>query len=498
MPKPVYFVYIFCLLSIVFCKQKNQLAQNETALVKELVALDEVYEEPEVAQRTNKNLNIPEQSRKADSRNPPIVLDIISARLDVRDTKLTDFYPKVKYIPIRFNEPVDSTWNRYADFEFLITPNNIIASQFSYGISQFDLHGNFMNQIVKNDFFYTTIPGRKSVMVSKEDRDQFVGTKGIVHAIGDIVYYQYHNVPENIGALMHFNASPGELSSAMLNLDANPINKPKGGQLFDLQTTKPQRGAVSQLGANSIFPITENEWATSYSKFASGKSGSFMVSTNLTGDTICEFTDHDPIRNYSGGAYRAIDQEGSQYNFHGIRHIRQGYNDTIYTVKNATQLIPKYVLDFGKKGIQSPMEVMNSKVSLAEKYIINDLVETNNYLFIIYTQNAPSPNSAKKGNLFYNACIYDKTKGELFHVYMNKSPFVPVGRSWPQNPIGFLANDFDNGPSFWPKKTTHDGKPFMWFKGLDLKLRFEMDTWTNEAFSIKNMKDDDYLLMLAY
>ena len=77
-------------------------------------------------------------------------------------------------------------------------------------------------------------------------------------------------------------------------------------------------------------------------------------------------------------------------------------------------------------------------------FIINDFIETTNHLFILYTQNAPSPKSARKGELFYNACIYDKAKKELFHIYMDKAPFVPEGGRWPQKPKNFMKNNYDH------------------------------------------------------
>jgi hypothetical protein len=143
------------------------------------------------------------------------------------------------------------------------------------------------------------------------------------------------------------------------------------------------------------------------------------------------------------------------------------------------------------------MEGVDPKFSLKDKFIIRDFVECNTYLFIMYTQNAPSPNAAKKKEVFFNACIYDKRTRELFHIYIDQPPFLPGGRGWPRAPNNYLANDHDSGPAFWPKETTHDGLPFTWINGKDLKTKMENTAWKNELFSIENMQDDDYLLMIA-
>lgn len=502
MPKPYIFVYIFCLFLLAHCQQKNPLAQNEPALIQELeeiAELAELLENPIQEGRPNQNLAIPEVSRAADPKSPLIVLDIIKARSDVRDIKLRDLYTSVKYIPIRFIAPVDSVWNRNDEFDFLVTPNNIIASHFSYGIAQFDLYGNFMNQIVKNDFYYTTVPGKKFVMVTSDDNKNFKGAKGNAHAIGDLIYYQHHDVSEQKGMWMQYNATPGELSATMINQMENYESKPKGEQLNSFQINN-FRGAVSGLGANNIFPINEEEWASSNAKFTSSKTGSFMVSTNLHGDTLTKFKDHDPLRNFTGGTFRGIDGGGSQYSFLGTQHIRQGYNDTIYTFASSNKLCPKYVLNFGSSGIESPLEGMDPNFNLSDKFVIDELIETNKYLFIIYTQDYPCPNTAKKGTLFYNACIYDKAKRELYHIYLDQAPFVPEGSSWPRPPLGFLNNNFDKGPDFWPKRSTHDGMPFAWFKGLDLKAILNTISWEGNAplkHEIEKMNDTDYLLMIA-
>lgn len=488
--------FLSIIILVVNCQQKNSLAQNETVLVSELKELEEIPITQERTSSEGKFFDIPEEPRVPDPTNPVIVLNIPAARSDVRDVKLSDLYSKLKYVPIRFKEPVDSIWNRLEEFDFLITPNNIVASNFSYGIAQFDLYGNFMNQIVKNDFYYTTIPGRSSVMISSEDHQKFKGAKGGVHAIGDFLYYQYHDLTEKKGSWMQYNTTPGELSASTIDFDENTDHQPKGVALNNFDITN-FRGAASGLGANNIFPINENEWSETKSKYSSSKSGSFMVSTNLNGDKLTKFEDHNPVINYTGGSYRGTDQIGDQYKFNNIPHIRQGLNDTIYMMVSANKLVPKYVLNFGEKSIQSPIEMMNPRFDLKEKYVIDQFLETNHYLFIIYTRDYASPNTAKKGTLLYNACIYDKASKELYHVYIDQLPFVPEGSSWPKFPLDYLINDHDSGPAFWPKKSTHDGLPFTWLKGRDLKAKMKNTAWNNELFSIENMRDDDYLLMIA-
>ena len=497
-PKRIFYCICLALVTI-HCQQKNQLAQNEQAIISELTKLGEIIETEEKINSPGKYLNLPEKSRAADQHNPPIVLDIISARSDIRNISLADLYGKVRYIPIEITPPKDSLFALYGlnDFDFAITPNNIFVSHFSRGIYQYDSLGEFITTVVENDLHYTAIPNRNSFMISREDRQKFTGSSGNMHTLGDKLYFQYHNNPAQKSSMFMYDATPGILHPMTLDVGENQTSAPKGISLFPLPNI--DKGIMtSQMGSTNTFPLKENEWMSSMGVVNSSKSGAFLVSTNIQGDTLTRFKDYDPIKNYSGMQLRSVDGEGTQYYFGGVQHIRQPHNDTIYSITNTDQLQPKYVLDFGDRGIESTQEGISVKIDLKEKFIISEFIETMNYLFVIYTQNAPSPNSAKKGELFYNACIYDKIKKELFHIYLDKKPFIPPGKRWPRVPISFLKNNIDNGPAFWPEKVTNSGMPFKPLKISD--LQYQSNLWQgHDAMPgiLSQMKKSDYLLMIV-
>lgn len=475
------FFFLLCSMVLLWnCRQKNTLAQDEASIISELANMEAL--EGDRPQETKKGsyLNIPEEPRNPDPANPPIVLDILKARADIRNMHTSDLFSEIRYIPINFQEPDDATTSKFGEYNFLVTRNNIIASHFTFGIAQFDLYGNFINQIVKNDFYFTAVPNHNSVMITGDDRNQFVGCSGEVHAIGDMIFYQFHDNPDGHGAMMQYDTNPESLSPMTVHLDENPMDAPKGIELFSFDIHNPKIGAMSSIRPSNLIPINEEEWAASSSVMNSSKYGHFLYTTNTQGDTLTKFKDHDPVVNFNGGAYRSTDSGGDQYNYQGQQHIRQAHNDTIYILAQSNKLIPKYVLDFGEKGIQSALEGVDPKISLKEKFLIHEFTESKDYLFIIYTQNVPSPNSAKKKEVFYNACIYDKKTRELFHIYKDEPPFIPEGRSWPKPPQNYLTNNLDDGPDFWPKKTTQDGRPFTWIK---------QDRAKGQA---------DYLLMIGY
>jgi len=487
------FVY---LITFFQCQQKNQLAQNETALINELAAAEEINVAQQITSGPNKYLDIPEESR-SDPGSSPIVLDIISARSDVRDKKLTDLFSKIRYIPIRFNESLDTFLLKHFRFDFLITPNSIIATNEAFGITHFDTNGHFVKQIAKNKYHYTAYPEGNTLMVSPEDRNEFIGSKQSVHALEDHIYYEFHNAPAQVGKMMEYNVSPTALSATTLQPLENSQYIPIGLELFDMDIEE-KKGKLQRLAIKDRIPINRENWISRYGVLGSSETGSFIFSTDINGDTLTKFTDNDPVRHFSGSLYRSIDSQGTQYYYNGQQHIRQAHNDTIYIITGSNKLSPKYVLDFGEKGIRSTMEGIDPKMSLADKFIPTQIVESAKYLFMIYTQNNANPNNAKKGTVFYNACIFDKAKDELYHLYIDKPPFVPIGRSWPQNPSGFLENNYDNGPDFWPEKVAHDGMPFMSLKISEIPQN--QNLWKgHEAMNdnINKMKKTDYLLMIA-
>jgi hypothetical protein len=477
---------IILVLSLTACQQKNKLDQDERAIINELVQLGEVIDDPMKNNSPHKNLNIPEQSRLLDPNNPLIVLDIIKARFEVQNVKLRDLYAAIKYVPIRFPYAIDTLINTQTRFEFVITPNNIFASNQGFGITQFDVNGQYIRQIVQNKFHYTYDPKYKMLIVMPEDRAQFVGSKRSIYSLGDKLYYQFDNVPDNTGFMMEYDASPGVLAGVKISdLESSP-SIPFGKKLFEIDITE-KPGRSWSLSVRDRIPISRDYWLSTYGKTGSSSSGSFLCSTNLDGDTITKFADHDPVKGFTGSVLSSLDHRGTQYIFKGIQHIRQTHNDTIYAIYEPNKLVAKYVIDFGNQGIKNATEGIDPNFSLKNKFIPEEFIETELYLFIIYKQYEVPSNNSEKDICLYNACIYDKRSGHLFHIYKDKTGTNP-GSPWDDKPKDQLRNNYDHGPAFWPKSTTYDGKPFTWFKKQHI----------SHEMTLQYPEDIDYLLMIAY
>lgn len=494
------FLIIANLLSIGSCKQPNQMAQDESILIEDLQSHEVNLIDEDLSTIPPSNfVSAPKMEgiKEIDPQNPPVVLDILKARNNLREITVEYIGKNIRYIPIRFPTPPDSLWNSIEDFDFLITPNNIVAYHHTYGISQFDLYGNFISQIIKNEFYYTWVPQYNVPVITQEDMANFDGSKGIIHAIGDHIYYQYHLANKGQVWMMDYDASPGSLSGQISEATIeNNSGNIRGEKQFTFKNENKVAVATSQFGAINIFPMNEEEWISMPEKMSRDNNDYSLSIANAAGDTLSTFRDFDPVNHFKGSAYRGIDI-GGQYFYNGRQHVRQAFNDTIYVVDAINKLLPKYIIDFGELGIKSTIEGMDPHFSLENKFILHQFLESDKYLFIVYTKNNVSPNSAKKGTLEFNACIYDKDNKDLFHVYMDEDPYY-LGRGWPKSPIDFIINS--KGLPFWPKNVTQNGIAFTWFKGLDIKMKRYPNFAENEIMSIFNdeMRDDDYLLMIVY
>ncbi len=71
------------------------------------------------------------------------------------------------------------------------------------------------------------------------------------------------------------------------------------------------------------------------------------------------------------------------YRLNGHLHFRQSFNDTIYRFESLNRVKPLYVIDFGKKKIASSMEGINPKYDLTDKYVVNNILETNKFVFFV-------------------------------------------------------------------------------------------------------------------
>jgi hypothetical protein len=223
-----------------------------------------------------------------------------------------------------------------------------------------------------------------------------------------------------------------------------------------------------------IHGLGADNWAGINSKWNAGTSGVLLVTFDKHGDTLCKFTDYDRIVNFTPTLTRnAI--ELASYSFNGLLTIKQEYNDTVFRLMPPDRLLPVYVIQFSGSEF-SYMEGLNPDFNLSGKYMLKSLHETNDFLFIRYTQNYDCLDTRNKNAVkFYNA-LFNKKENKLYH--QPGFTLLPEG----------MTNDLDGGISFWPDFITPQGEMMKLLSGQVLKDYVDSDKFKKTAISEENRK----------
>lgn len=154
--------------------------------------------------------------------------------------------------------------------------------------------------------------------------------------------------------------------------------------------------------------------------------------------------------------------------------------------------------------MESSTEAITPKFNLKDKFVYDEVMETKNFLFFMYTQDYACPNTAKNGTLMYNRFVLNKKTGEQFHAYVDAEPYMPnIKMTWPRPPQTNIINDLDYGPARWPVTQTENGKIYFQISGKDLKEHVQKNQ-KNQIQSNKELlisianhcSDEDVLLMI--
>lgn len=422
--------------------------ENETQIQKRQASIS--------LQQTTALLRLKED-RSIDPTKPPLVLDIPAARTNVKALKYSSLGKSIRYVFLK--HPSDSTFFKHQT-RILFTQSNIIASTWK-GIARFDKQGQFIEMICNDGQKFVIDAKLNALYTSPEMVKQYVGSQGSVSAIGDRLFYTYVDNPNKEAYFMEYDASLGKQSFLMPQQNEQNRLNGKGEIIANLSGSK-SKGAITLLN--------EDHWFSTTKKFESSKTGVFMTVHSLSGDTVCTMKDYDPVSNFSNSSYRGV-EDGDNYLLSGKIHIRQNFNDTVFYFGNARRLVPKYVIHFGKNGVQSSQDAISPKVSLKDKFVYKGIVESNDFLFFTYTQDYECPRTARDGTLKYNRFVLNKSTGEQFHAYIDAKPYTSTKTmTMPSSPQINSINDLDFGPSRWPISVDNKGHLYVQLSGEELKI----------------------------
>jgi hypothetical protein len=467
-------IFIFTLVS---CRH-NKMKLDEQPLADKIMLEEQELELERLGNIVPKNATIPttaqlKEIRNIDPTNPPIVLDMISGRNNPRSINASELFKGIKHIRL---EPLSNPDFYEFGAAFLISSEFIYGISI-YGIAQYDKNGNFLKYIVENDTYITRYGS--GYYIPSEQYNMFVGgvtLQGIgkPRLVNNKLYYKYENRPEKFSCLMSFEET-SDMTGLIMPKTIENTNlhiRGLGKKIMDLEFND----KLELL--EEISPIDNNHIGFSSATKVLGKEYFLTLKTTF-GDTICAFSDPDPMPGFSKLS-RYIGVKGDNYYFNGIQRIRQAYNDTIFTVLPPNRLIPKYVFDFGTFRFDSSIHGIGIS-AFKDKFIPSSFFESNRFLFITYSKDYASINNAKSGTLKYTRLIFNKSTNEITYIYVDADP---VKASAPEINV---ENDLDNNPFFWPKAISTSGIPFTWFSGKDLK-----QIMVNGEFA--HLEDKEYII----
>ena len=404
--------------------------------------------------------------REVDPSRPPAVIDIIGNRTNPTEKlKLSKIFDKIEYIIIK--QSPDSIKGRP-----IITPNHIYILDSEQGIAQFDKQGNFMKYICNNSLPHTKIEGW--VMINTEQYKQFYGATDAYWS-GDKLYYKYDDRADGKTYIMSFDEN--SQSVKMPDLEGRDNKLRLGNVVSELSNTI--NGKL--LGGNAIVSAQGGKTVSERDLFT-------VIS--VSGDTVCTFKDFDPVRNYTRSVTRSVDS-GDSYLLNDTYYIRQCFNDTVYEFTPPNRLTPRYILNFGDKGIKSANEGIDVSVGLGNKLVGPSILESDKHLFITYTKDYACPATARSGSLKYSRLIYDKKSRSIITVYIDKAPDYKGGGR-PSAPRPEIENDLDNMPFIWPTVMTPEGKPFVQISAK------ELPPVENRPEVLKNVGENDKIIMVYH
>ena len=460
-------IRIFLILLIIISCHHNRLKTDEKKLGKEILVQEKTKKDAEktanekessqTRTRTTGSLR-KKEIRSVDPQRPPVKIDIMGTVNNTRKLKLSDIASSIRYVKLQTPPDTLLLYNLFfyrPDLDSKVrSDGEQIIFEGLFGLTRFNMQGEYEETIWKNN---AGIRFYGKGMASYGGKDFFGVPFHIpVSFLNGNLYFSFYDGPTGNGQVMKYK--PG--TEKKLTIQSQPetpghANIP-GDTLFN-------KNQLSEDRFSRIYGIGPDSWAGVNNKWNAGRSGALLMTYNDKGDTLCQFTDNDRIVNFTHDNHR-IPVELSDYYFDGLLTIKQEYNDTVFRLIPPNRLLPLYIIDFGDFKVDYK-DGLNPDFDLSGKYLLKALYETNDYLFIRYTQNNDCLNTRKKNAVkFYNALFYKK-EGKLYH--QPGFTLLPEG----------LPNDLDGGMPFWPEFITPQGEMMKLVSGRVLKDYINSDNF---------------------
>lgn len=174
------------------------------------------------------------------------------------------------------------------------------------------------------------------------------------------------------------------------------------------------------------------------------------------------------------------------YRFKGSTFYNELYNDTLFSLNEKHEFIPRYFFNLGRLKMPASDRVKFPSGSIMANYIfIWEIFQTEKYLLFKcdfgnrFPAKRLTPITVIAGtepawyNTKYVLGLYNKNTGDLFFCKPSST----------DNPLftSGLYNDIDGGPRFFPSKQLNDSTLVMWITAEKLKAHVASDDFKNSA-----------------
>lgn len=340
-------------------------------------------------------------TRKIDSSNPPVKLNLASQNKENKILDIADYYSAVRYVKLKHPLPSEeggflgnskmkmyyeqgSSSGRGFNSDVYVANDFIVAGDCFFGYHCYDKDGKFDYSIVMMN--KTPQYDRKGNLFTIH-WDKSLRMIGSFSVLGDNCIF--------------FTSQEGKAKLYFHNL------KKKKNYL-----ERPAWGGEMKL----LNPTT---FVSYYYNIRAEKPERFFSILDYKGDILSTFVNSNSLfLSQKKGASPNPDRN-LMYYFNDQLTMRQAYNDTIYRVVSEKELKPVYVMDFGSQKLDVETALYGDK---SNKLIPYEWFETDDFAFIIYTKNYDCPSNRQSGSVKFNYCYYDKQTKVFYNIPSDKLP----------------------------------------------------------------------------
>jgi hypothetical protein len=171
------------------------------------------------------------------------------------------------------------------------------------------------------------------------------------------------------------------------------------------------------------------------------------------------------------------------YQFKNSIFYKEFYNDTLFSLTNQYELVPKYVFNLGKyKEPISARALLEQGPSMSRFIYLWNVFQTEEYLLLNFQfgDNFPARRLTPRTIMGRITTIFNTTN--VLGIYNKKTKKLtfckPTNTDNPLFTSG-LFNDIDGGPRFFPTNQVNDSTMVMWVKAEELKAHVASDDFKN-------------------